>query len=106
MWCGGAEFQKKEEAMEVVKLSIKLGSPEEQRAIAITADGKHHSYGQLLQSAFKLSSSLLQSAQPCTRDATSDDDGQLAASVHVDAAAAGVAKLVPKVNLLASLSFC
>ncbi|CAM6018214.1 unnamed protein product [Sphagnum balticum] len=66
--------------MEVVKLSIKLGSPEEQRAIAITADGKHHSYGQLLQSAFKLSSSLLQSAQPCTRDATSDDDGQLAAS--------------------------
>ncbi|CAK9194397.1 unnamed protein product [Sphagnum jensenii] len=65
--------------MEVVKLSIKLGSPEEQRAIAITADGKHHSYGQLLQSAFKLSSSLLQSAQP-TRDATSDDDGQLAAS--------------------------
>ncbi|CAK9252124.1 unnamed protein product [Sphagnum jensenii] len=65
--------------MEVVKLSIKLGSPEEQRAIAITADGKHHSYGQLLQSAFKLSSSLLQSAQP-TRDATSADDGQLAAS--------------------------
>jgi hypothetical protein len=105
LWCGGVEFQKKEEAMEVVKLSIKLGSPEEQRAIAITADGKHHSYGQLLQSAFKLSSSLLQSAQP-TRDATSDDDGQLAASVHADGAAAGVAKLVPKVNLLASLSFC
>lgn len=52
------EFKNK--AMEAVKLAINLGCAETQNAIAITAEKKHHSYAQLLRSAFQLSS-LLQS---------------------------------------------
>ena len=48
----------KNEAMEAVKLAINLDCAEAQNAIAITAEQEHHSYAQLLRSAFQLSTLL------------------------------------------------
>lgn len=52
----------KHEAMEALKLAFELDTPESRNAIAITADQKDYSYGELLRSASHISV-LMQSAK-------------------------------------------
>lgn len=52
----------KHEAMEALKLAFELDTPESRNAIAITADQKDYSYGELIRSASHISA-LMQSAK-------------------------------------------